>query len=167
MSCNKCGSSFNHAEKRGTNIGLYCDECNSWIKWLSKDEAQGYKVLDPEKANDVCGKCGSGYSHAEKRGPHVGLYCDDCGSWVRWLSKAEIKNYKVIEPEKIRLDSKEVDSNKRSNKMSLKDYCIRSGNITDMVNGVLVCCDFSCGNAQGIVNFCPVCGKFVVEKSNF
>ena len=49
----------------------------------------------------VCKKCGS--VDTEKRlcpdtSPHYsGLYCKDCGTWIKWLSKPKVRNgYAVI-----------------------------------------------------------------------
>lgn len=36
--CKKCGSVNLRLENKGTAIGLYCNDCNSWIKWVSKKE---------------------------------------------------------------------------------------------------------------------------------
>lgn len=36
--CNKCGCEKFYTKKNGTQTGLYCKECNSWVKWLSKKE---------------------------------------------------------------------------------------------------------------------------------
>lgn len=36
--CKKCGSVNLRLEERGTATGLYCNDCNSWIKWVSKKE---------------------------------------------------------------------------------------------------------------------------------
>lgn len=40
--CKKCGSIALHTEVKGNNTGLYCDDCGSWIKWLSKDELRAF-----------------------------------------------------------------------------------------------------------------------------
>lgn len=40
--CKKCGSISLHTEVKGNNTGLYCDDCGSWIKWLSKDELRAF-----------------------------------------------------------------------------------------------------------------------------
>lgn len=37
-SCNKCGSTDLFIKKSGNNVGLYCGDCGSWIKWVSKKE---------------------------------------------------------------------------------------------------------------------------------
>lgn len=118
-----------------------------------------------------CNKCGSKFDHAEQRGPHIGLYCDECGSWIRWLSKDEAQGYKVLQPEAAQLRKKENHAQSRRSdikiSMTLKDYCLRSGNTTIMNNGVLSCCNFNCGNSQTIVQHCPLCGKLVIEKNYF
>lgn len=36
--CKKCGSVNLRLENKGNAIGLYCNSCNSWIKWVSKKE---------------------------------------------------------------------------------------------------------------------------------
>lgn len=36
--CKKCGSVNLRLENKGTATGLYCNDCNSWIKWVSKKE---------------------------------------------------------------------------------------------------------------------------------
>lgn len=36
--CKKCGSVNLRLENKGTAMGLYCNSCNSWIKWVSKKE---------------------------------------------------------------------------------------------------------------------------------
>ena len=39
----------------------------------------------------VCPKCKSNDIFTEGSGQQVGLYCGDCGSWIKWLSKKEIR----------------------------------------------------------------------------
>lgn len=41
--CKKCGSVSLHTEVKGNNIGLYCDDCGAWIKWLGKDELRAFE----------------------------------------------------------------------------------------------------------------------------
>ena len=38
-----------------------------------------------------CPKCVSVDVFAEKNGIHTGLYCGNCGRWIKWLTKAEIR----------------------------------------------------------------------------
>lgn len=39
----------------------------------------------------VCKKCGSVELECRKEGVHTGLWCSDCGRWVKWLNKDEFK----------------------------------------------------------------------------
>lgn len=41
--CKKCGSVSLHTEEKGNNVGLYCDDCGAWIKWLRKDELRAFE----------------------------------------------------------------------------------------------------------------------------
>lgn len=41
--CKKCGSTSLHTEIKGNNTGLYCNDCGSYIKWLSKSELRAYE----------------------------------------------------------------------------------------------------------------------------
>lgn len=41
--CKKCGSSSLHTEVKGSNTGLYCDDCGAWVKWLGKDELRAFR----------------------------------------------------------------------------------------------------------------------------
>lgn len=42
-SCRKCGSIDLYTEQKGTNIGLYCSICGSWLKWLNKNELRAFE----------------------------------------------------------------------------------------------------------------------------
>lgn len=41
--CKKCGSLDLYAEVKGSNTGLYCSDCGTWIKWLGKDELRAFE----------------------------------------------------------------------------------------------------------------------------
>lgn len=47
-----------------------------------------------------CRKCGSASLYTEKKGNATGLYCRDCGAWLKWLGKEELRafnaNQKII-----------------------------------------------------------------------
>ena len=47
--CKKCGSISLHTEVKGNNIGLYCDDCGAWIKWLGKDELRAFEHTNKSK----------------------------------------------------------------------------------------------------------------------
>lgn len=38
-----------------------------------------------------CNHCGSSNTKIEEKGTQVGLYCCDCGKWIKWLSKQEVR----------------------------------------------------------------------------
>ena len=42
---------------------------------------------------NCCKKCGSIALHTEVKGNNTGLYCDDCGAWVKWLGKDELRAF--------------------------------------------------------------------------
>ena len=42
---------------------------------------------------NCCKKCGSVSLHTEIKGNNTGLYCDDCGAWVKWLGKEELRAF--------------------------------------------------------------------------
>lgn len=37
----------------------------------------------------ACPKCGSMDVFLSQKGTHLGLYCSDCGLWIKWISKKE------------------------------------------------------------------------------
>ncbi len=38
---------------------------------------------------NCCKKCGSTDLFTKEKGNKIGLYCSDCGAWIRWLNKDE------------------------------------------------------------------------------
>lgn len=38
-----------------------------------------------------CPTCGSKDVFVEKSGNQTGLYCGDCGKWIKWLTKDELR----------------------------------------------------------------------------
>lgn len=42
---------------------------------------------------NCCKKCGSIALHTEIKGNNTGLYCDDCGAWITWLGKDELRAF--------------------------------------------------------------------------
>lgn len=43
--CKKCGSTSLHTEVKGSNTGLYCDDCGAFLKWLGKDELRAFEYV--------------------------------------------------------------------------------------------------------------------------
>ena len=42
---------------------------------------------------NCCKKCGSVSLHTEVKSNNTGLYCDDCGAWIKWLGKDELRAF--------------------------------------------------------------------------
>lgn len=56
---------------------------------------------------NCCKKCGSLDLHTEVKGSNIGLYCSDCGAWIKWLGKDELRafdNAKIKENERVHPD---------------------------------------------------------------
>lgn len=49
---------------------------------------------------NCCKKCGSISLHTEVKSNNTGLYCDDCGAWVKWLGKDELRAFENSKKEK-------------------------------------------------------------------
>lgn len=50
---------------------------------------------------NCCKKCGSVSLHTEIKGNNTGLYCDDCGAWVKWLGKDELRAFEHAQKSKL------------------------------------------------------------------
>ena len=62
---------------------------------------------------NCCKKCGSVSLHTEIKGNNTGLYCDDCGAWVKWIGKDEFRAFEY---------SQKTENNISKIKNSLKTY---------------------------------------------
>lgn len=61
-----------------------------------------------------CSKCGNDMNFTIKpKGPHVGLYCEQCGAWICWLKQNKEPNtYPVPQYHQITLDEYAASLNK-------------------------------------------------------
>lgn len=39
--------------------------------------------------SDKCSKCGGSTVFYREKGPHMGVYCANCGHWLRWAGHDE------------------------------------------------------------------------------
>ena len=60
------------------------------------------------KINDVvfnlrnpCNKCGHNFFKVKHVKPHIGIFCNSCGKWQKWLSKEEKSKYGLIAAEDV------------------------------------------------------------------
>lgn len=49
---------------------------------------------------NCCKKCGSTSLYTKNNGNNVGLYCSDCGAWIKWLGKDELRAFEHSKEEK-------------------------------------------------------------------
>lgn len=42
---------------------------------------------------NCCKKCGSTDLYTDQNGNNKSLYCSDCGAWIKWLSKKELRAF--------------------------------------------------------------------------
>lgn len=57
---------------------------------------------------NCCKKCGSISLHTEVKGNNTGLYCDDCGSWVKWLGKDELRAFEYSKKENSKSSNRDM-----------------------------------------------------------
>lgn len=74
--------------------------------------------------NYACEKCGSMDLFVKKNGEHqTGLYCSDCGKWIKWISKSELPLV-----EKFIEDNKKTVETITTNYTVMKDFTPKQGN---------------------------------------
>lgn len=68
---------------------------------------------------NCCKKCGSIALHTEVKGNNTGLYCDDCGAWVKWLGKDELRAFEHANKDKciVRIPEEGVYLTKEQNEL--------------------------------------------------
>lgn len=59
---------------------------------------------------NCCKKCGSIALHTENKGNNTGLYCDDCGAWIKWLGKDELRAFEYSMREATKEERESVDN---------------------------------------------------------
>lgn len=58
---------------------------------------------------NCCNKCGSISLHTEVKGNNTGLYCDDCGAWIKWLGKDELRAFEYSIREATKEENEAID----------------------------------------------------------
>ena len=97
---------------------------------------------------NCCKKCGSVSLHTEVKGNNTGLYCDDCGSWVKWLGKDELRAFKYAQSQNKgatfhHLNKEDIIFSHEDTKKSLElPYVVldESNDEELRINGESVCC---------------------------
>ena len=55
---------------------------------------------------NCCKKCGSVSLHTEVKVNNTGLYCDDCGAWIKWLGKDELRAFEYAKQTEKQIEKK-------------------------------------------------------------
>lgn len=101
---------------------------------------------------NYCKKCGSTSLFIEKKGNNTGLYCSDCGAWIKWLGKGELKAFEHSM-------SEEKAKEKETMVTQAKELLERNGYVVvkwteDMEKDATECAD---QDAEGDLKDCSVC----------
>lgn len=56
-----------------------------------------------------CKKCGGTSLHIEIKGGNTGLYCNDCGKWLCWLSKDDLRAFEYSQKKENKNENEVVD----------------------------------------------------------
>lgn len=97
---------------------------------------------------NCCKKCGSIALHTEVKGNNTGLYCDDCGAWVKWLGKDELRAFEYAQSQNkgaitYRLSKEDIVFNHEDIKklLELPDVVLDESCDEELrINGETVCC---------------------------
>ena len=77
---------------------------------------------------NCCKKCGSISLHTEVKGNNTGLYCDDCGAWIKWIGKDELRAFEHANKSRgLRTTAKVYDDafvNNSTDDESISDFLI-------------------------------------------
>lgn len=96
---------------------------------------------------NCCKKCGSISLHTEVKGNNTGMYCDDCGAWVKWLGKDELRAFEnsqkangtnniSLSAENLRLNGKTMELRIPKNIAKITVCGAMCLTVTDMMNWI-------------------------------
>lgn len=108
--CNNTDYKGFYIEDRGNQKALMCGCCGRWQKWVGKKEiryllSQGIneynssdKVVERENLSKIdikneqenglkCSYCGGKNFEKKQISIHIGLYCKNCGKWIKWIKR--------------------------------------------------------------------------------
>lgn len=72
--CRMCGSTRVKAEPKGEKVGLYCLDCDAWVKWVDRKEGN--------RINRELAKEGNGYIKVVKRRAITVVNCGKCNTYL-------------------------------------------------------------------------------------
>jgi len=102
---------------------------------------------------NCCKKCGSLDLHTEVKGSNTGLYCSDCGAWIKWLGKDEIRAFEYAKS-----SEKETTQNTNDNRKEIQ--CAACGRLSDESK-------WFNSTVHNKLKICPICGtvRFVCDEN--
>jgi len=101
--------------------------------------------------NFVCKKCGcTKYVIDKENGVHIGMYCVNCNSWIKWISKKEAQL----------LENYSHNANQNDNEQHNCEYCDKEWGMCDSITNRFVI------PPEGHINYCPMCGKKLNKNIN-
>lgn len=96
-----------------------------------------------------CKKCGSTTLYTELKGNNVGLYCGDCGAWIKWLNKEELR---AFEHSKEEAENDEIHTSDKVKKLRIENAELKRllklavNDIQTLLLGVCDNCFLVCDN---------------------
>ena len=127
---------------------------------------------------NCCKKCGSISLHTEVKGNNTGLYCDDCGAWIKWLGKDELrafehanksrglrataKVYKVYDD--VISENTTIDNARKHGHWFALDECANEGVYCSVCYKKVYKLNYA--NQKLKSKYCPNCGAIMDEKED-
>lgn len=114
---------------------------------------------------NCCKKCGSISLHTEVKGNNTGLYCDDCGAWIKWLGKDELNAFNHAKKE----ENKDIEESMEL--VKLDKHTIATvvekliGEITPTGDSDIDRVRFTNNEALGYVAWC--CVDLLIENAGY
>ena len=66
---------------------------------------------------NCCKKCGSIDLFMKESGNNVGLYCSDCGAWIKWMSKDEQRAFEHRKNQELEMPKRTDDFNDKAKEL--------------------------------------------------
>lgn len=98
----------------------------------------------------VCPKCNSKDLFTKANGNQIGLYCGDCGKWIKWLSKDESRIF----------EEQQKRNSGIADKSDNKIQCAACGYLAEEK-------DWYNSSIHGRIKICPKCGtlRFIHDNN--
>lgn len=114
---------------------------------------------------NCCKKCGSISLHTEVKGNNTGLYCDDCGAWIKWLGKDELNAFNHAKKE----ENKDIEETMELVELDKRTIAVvvgkLIGEITPTGDSDIDRVRFTNNEALGYVAWC--CVDLLIENAGY